>query len=81
MRDRVALQERAGRAVEVDPGHGSMLPIGRVGSAPHRRSRRVQFGAQTQHRTHTAEWYVTRAASEGVCSLASRRSVHKEVRS
>jgi hypothetical protein len=31
MRDRVALEKCAGCAVEVDPGHGSMLSIGRVG--------------------------------------------------
>ena len=31
MRDRVALQECAGRAGDPDPGHGSMLPIRRVG--------------------------------------------------
>ena len=31
MRDRGALEKRAGRAVEVDPGHGPMLSIGRVG--------------------------------------------------
>jgi hypothetical protein len=31
MRDRVALEKCAGCAVEVDPGHGLMLSIGRVG--------------------------------------------------
>ena len=31
MRDRIALQECAGRAGYPDPGHGPMLPIGRVG--------------------------------------------------
>jgi hypothetical protein len=71
VRDRVALQECAGRAGDPDPGHGSMLAIVVSGSAFRQRSCCAQLRLRkSRHRIHTAEWCVTgHAAFDGSALL------------
>jgi hypothetical protein len=71
VRNRVALEKCARREGERDPGHGSMLPIRRVGSAAGQRfppRSMTTARIQTRH-LHGRVVHIRRAAFEGTCLL------------